>query len=103
MPEERWKRVGMSGSLRGMRSEEMIQSNTSSPRGQKYLLSPRGMMAVIDSYRGMIVIDRLISGEGRMEREKESVVLSVREEQIEGAFVLRIESEELFSKMLTLT
>ena len=30
--EERWRRVGVSGSLRGRRSEEMTQSTTSSPR-----------------------------------------------------------------------
>ena len=42
LPEERWRRVGVSGSLRGMRSKEMTQSNTSSPRGRKYLLSPKG-------------------------------------------------------------
>ena len=33
LPEERWRRVGMSGSLRERRSEEMIQPNTSSPWG----------------------------------------------------------------------
>ena len=32
---ERWRNVGMSRSLRGRRSEEMIQSNTSSPRGSE--------------------------------------------------------------------
>ena len=43
MPEERCRRVGVSGSLRGRRSEEIIQSNTSSPRGSKVLLeSQRG-------------------------------------------------------------
>ena len=30
LPEERGRRVGVSGSLRGRRSEEMTQSNTSS-------------------------------------------------------------------------
>ena len=35
LPEERWRRVGISGSLRGRRSEEMIQSNTSSPQGSE--------------------------------------------------------------------
>ena len=35
LPEERWRRVGVSGSLRGRRSEEMTQSNTSSPRGSE--------------------------------------------------------------------
>ena len=32
LPEERWRRVGVSGSLRGRRSGEMTQSNTSSPQ-----------------------------------------------------------------------
>ena len=35
LPEERLGRVGVSGSLRGRRSEEMTQSNTSSPRGSE--------------------------------------------------------------------
>ena len=43
LPEERWKRVGVSGSLRGRRSEEMTQSNTSSPWGSEVPLeSQRG-------------------------------------------------------------
>ena len=40
--EKRLRKVGMSESLRRRRSEEMTQSNTSSPRVQKYFLSPRG-------------------------------------------------------------
>ena len=32
LPEERWRRVGVSELLRGRRSEEMTQSNASSPR-----------------------------------------------------------------------
>ena len=32
LPEERCRRVGVSGSLRGRKSEEMTQSNTSSPQ-----------------------------------------------------------------------
>ena len=35
LSEERWRRVGVSGSLRGRRSEEMTQSNISSPRGSE--------------------------------------------------------------------
>ena len=35
LPEERWRRVDMSGSLRGRKSEEMTQLNTSSPWGQE--------------------------------------------------------------------
>ena len=42
LPEEQWRRVGLSGSLRGRWSEEMTQSNTFSPQGQTYLLSLRG-------------------------------------------------------------
>ena len=43
LPEERCRRVGVSGSLRGRRSEEKTQSNTSSPRGLELLLeSQRG-------------------------------------------------------------
>ena len=43
LPEERWRRVGVSGSLRGRRSEEMTHSNTSSPRGSEVPLeSQRG-------------------------------------------------------------
>ena len=43
IPEERWRRVGVSGSLRGRRSEEMTQSNTSFPRGSEVPLeSQRG-------------------------------------------------------------
>ena len=39
-----------------------------------------------------------------MEREKESVLLSIEEKQIGGAYTLRNESEEeLFSEMLTPT
>ena len=43
LPDERWRRVGVSGSLRGRRSEEVTQSNTSSPRGSEVPLeSQRG-------------------------------------------------------------
>ena len=35
LPEERWIRVSVSGSLRLRRSEEMTQSNTSFPRGSR--------------------------------------------------------------------
>ena len=43
LPEERWRRVGVSGSLRERRSEEMNQSNTSSLRGSEVPLeSKRG-------------------------------------------------------------
>ena len=35
LPEERWRKVGVSGSLRGSRSEEMTQSNTSFPLGSE--------------------------------------------------------------------
>ena len=35
LPEGRWRRMGVSGSLRGRRSEETTQSNTSSPWGSE--------------------------------------------------------------------
>ena len=44
LPEERWRRVGVSGSLRGRRSEEMTQSNTFSPRGGCHSVMARGQL-----------------------------------------------------------
>ena len=35
LPEEQWRRMGVSRSLRGRRSEGMTQSNISSPRGSE--------------------------------------------------------------------
>ena len=44
---ERCRRVGVSGSLRGRRSEDMTQSNTSSPWGSEVTLeSQKGVMAI---------------------------------------------------------
>ena len=71
--EKQWKRIGMLGLLRE-RSEKMTQSNTSYPRGLEVLLSPRGRWQ-LKSPR----IKRFLEG------EKESVLLSDREEQIGGA------------------
>ena len=43
LPKEQCRRVGMSGSLRVWRSEEMTQSNTFFPRGSEFPLeSQRG-------------------------------------------------------------
>ena len=41
LPEERWRRVGVSGSLSRRRSGEMTQSNTSSPGGLEVPLEPQ--------------------------------------------------------------
>ena len=41
--------------------------------------------------------------EGRIEEEKESVLPSVGKEQIGGSYILRKESEEELSQMLTPT
>ena len=42
-PQEQWRKVNMSGSLRGSRSEEMTQSNTPFRRGSEVPLeSQRG-------------------------------------------------------------
>ena len=70
---------GVSGSLRGRRSEEMTQSNTSSSRGSEvHLESQRGSWQLKSSR-----MKRFLE-EGRMEEEKESVLPSVGEEQIWG-------------------
>ena len=58
----------------------MTQSKTLSHRGRKNLLSPRGGDGKLKSPR----MKRFLKEE-RMEEEKESVLLSVREEQIGGA------------------
>ena len=72
--EERWRRVGVSGSLRGRRSEDMTQSNTSSPRGSEVTLeSQRGWQ--LKSPRMKKFLD---------EGEKESVLPSDGEERIGG-------------------
>ena len=42
LPEERWSKVDMSGSLRRRRSEEMTNRILPPHEGRKYLLSPRG-------------------------------------------------------------
>ena len=41
--EERWRRVGVSGSLRARRLEDMTQSNTSSPKGSEVPLESQRM------------------------------------------------------------
>ena len=48
LPDDQWRRVGMSGSLRGRRSEEMTQSNTFSPWGSE---------VPFESHRGVMVIE----------------------------------------------
>ena len=79
LPEERWRRVGVSGSLRGRRSEEMTQSNTSSPwESEVPLESQRGWWQLKSP--GM----KRFLEEGRIEGEKESVLPLVGEEQIGG-------------------
>ena len=43
LPEERWRKIGISGPLRGRRSEEITQSNTSSqPRSEVPFESQKG-------------------------------------------------------------
>ena len=99
LPEERWRRVCVSGSLRERRSEEMTQSNTSSPRGSEVSLESRRGWWQLKSPR----MKRFLE-EGRMKGEKESVLPSVREGRIGGAYTLRNDSEEeLLREMLTPT
>ena len=68
----------MSGSWRGRRSEKTTQLNISHG-DQKYLLVPDLVLAV------EIPQNKEISGGEVNGREKESVLLSVEEEQIAGA------------------
>ena len=96
LPEERWRRVGVSGSLRGKRSEEMTQSKTSSPRGSEVPLESQSGWWQLKSPR----MKRFLE-EGRMEGEKESVLPSVGEERIGEAYTLRNDTEkELLREML---
>ena len=78
--EERWRRVGISGSLSGRRSEEMTQSNTSSPLGSEVSFESHRGLWQLKSPRMKRYLE-----EGRMDGEKELVLLSVGEEQIRGA------------------
>ena len=48
LPVEQCRRVGVSGSSRGRRSEEMTQSNTSSPRGSEVPLESQGGLMAIE-------------------------------------------------------
>ena len=80
LPEERWRREGVSGSLRRRKSEEMTQLNTSSPRGSEItLVSQRAIDGKLNSPR----MKRFLE-EGRMEGKKKSVLPSVGEERIGG-------------------
>ena len=77
LPEERGGRVGMLGSLRGRRSEEMIQLNTLSPPGSKVPFESQRGQWQSKSPRMKRYLE-----EEKMEGEKESVLPSVREEQM---------------------
>ena len=79
LPEDRWRRVGVSGSLRRRRSEEMTQSNTSSPKGLEVPLETKRGWWQLKFPR----MKRFLE-EGRMEGEKESVLPSIGEERIAG-------------------
>ena len=79
LPEEQWRRVGVSGSLRGRRSEEMTQLNTSSPRGSEVPLESQRGWWQLKSPR----MKRFLEEEKR-EGEKESVLPFVGEERIGG-------------------
>ena len=85
--EERCRRVGMSGSLRDRRSEEMTQSNIFSHAGRNYLLSLRGVMAV------EVPQNEEISG--RKNGGRKGVGSAIRRRRANrGAYTLRNGSEE---------
>ena len=69
----------MSGSLRERRSEEMTQLNTSSPRMSEALFESQKGWWQLTCPR----IKRFLE-ERQMEGEKESVLLSIKKEQIGG-------------------
>ena len=79
LPEDRWRRVGVSGSLRRRRSEEMTQSNTFFPQSRKYLLSPRRLMAIEVSH------NEKVFGGGKDGEGKGIGSAILGEEQIGGA------------------
>ena len=99
LPEERWRRVSMSGSLRGRRSEEITQSNTSSPRGSEVPLeSQKEVMAV------EVPQNEEISGGGKNGGRKEVGSVFQWRGANRGVYTLRNESEEeLLREMLTPT
>ena len=96
LPEERWRRVGMSGSLRGKRSEEMTQSNTSSLRGSEVPLESQRGQWQLKSPK-----NEEISGGGKDEGRK-GVGSAIRWGGANrGTYTLRKESEEeLLREML---
>ena len=77
-PVKRWRGLGVSRSFRRMRSEEMTQSKTSPARGSGVPFESQR-----DEGNGSPQ-NQQISGGGKMEGEKESVLPSDREEQIGG-------------------
>ena len=79
LPEVRWRKVVMSESLKGRRSEEMTQRILPLHGGRKYLLSPRGVMVT-----EVPQIKRFLE-KRRMEGEKKLILVSVGEERIGGA------------------
>ena len=64
LPEKRWRKVGVSGSLMGRKSEKMSSRIFLFCGGRKYLLSPRGMMAI------EVPQNEEISGGGKNEGRK---------------------------------
>ena len=80
LPEERCRSVGMSGLLKGRRSEETTQSNTSSPRGSEIPLESQRGWWQLKSPRMKSFLE-----EERIEAKKKSVLPSVGEERIGGA------------------
>ena len=93
LPEEQWRKMGVSGSLRGRRSEEMIQSNTSSPRGSEVPLESQRGWWQLKSPRMKRCLE-----EGRMEGEKASVLPSVGEERIGGIYIEKRERGEVVKR-----
>ena len=78
LPEKQWRRVVTSGSLRGRKSKEMIQSNTSSPRWLEVPVeSQKEVMAV------KVLQNDEISGGGN--RGRKGVVSAIRQRANRGS------------------
>ena len=93
--EERWRRVGVSGSLMGRRSEEMTQSNAFFRRGSEV---PEGVMAI------EVPQNEEISGGWKNEGRKEVSSAIFWRGANRRAYTLRNDSEEeLLRELLTPT
>ena len=95
LPKEQWKNVEMSGSLRERRSEEMTQSNTSSPRDSEVPLESQRVITI------KIPKNKEICGEGKNGVEKE-VGFAIRQKKANKESInLKVRKRRRVMKMMT--